>query len=332
MIKGIHHVAICVDDIKSATNFYLHTAQLEIENDADQLGLPILPGTSEATMLRGANARLRLIALNHLAVQTNGRAANTAEPMRPVSKAGITHFCLQAPEIKALYLQFAIAGATFHSDPVDLGTGFLYCYSRDLEANVVELEGVPRLWDDPRPWFAHVSLSTPDIERLSAFYSGVLEQPAIRSGPLGPNRRLDQVAGLHNVELKAAWIPAQNIQIEVMQYFQPPTTPKSLDERAWAELATQAGYCYICFEVTDAQNALDYLLSLGATQTPAMATLSGGHLAFCADPDGNLLLLLSLSSEAQSFSIAHLDDPFIGTRMTEMRQAQSLNQEQRKAS
>lgn len=227
---------------------------------------------------------------------------------------------MQAPEIDSLHRDFAQAGATFHAAPVDLGTGFLYCYSRDLETNVVELEGVPRLWDDPRPWLAHVSVSTPDIERLSSFYSAAFGHAAVRSPRLGPNSKLDQVAGLANVELKAAWVQSDNIQIELMQYFQPPTLPQVA-----VPLGSQAGYCYICLEVADAHDSLAHLISLGATQTLELSVLSTARRTFCADPDGNLILLLSLQPAEAKFSTANLQDPFIVSRMAAMRNEQKEN-------
>jgi catechol 2,3-dioxygenase-like lactoylglutathione lyase family enzyme len=336
MIKGIHHVGITVADIKSATDFYVEAAQLTPDMDAAQFTLPILPGTAGCAMLRGTNARLRLLALTNPPVppeaETETETKTKTKILRPVSKAGITHFCLQAPEIKSLHHDFANAGATFHSHPVDLGTGFLYCYSRDLEANVVELEGVPRLWGDPRPWFAHVSISTSDIERLSNFYSTVLKHIAVRSPHLGPNARLDQVAGLSGVELKAAWIPADNIQIEVMQYFQPPTMPQDATNSDSFQ-NPQTGYSYICFEVAGAQEALTNLLGLGAVQTAELAALGNEHRIFCADPDGNLILLLALQQGEEEFSIVKLQDPFIVSRMTALRnKAQQPNKTQRKVS
>ena len=82
------------------------------------------------------------------------------------------------------------------------------------------------------------------------------------------------------------------------------------------------------------------MLALGATQTPEMiahgensdANITANNrqrCRVCADPDGNVIVLLALMPAEQKFSIAALADPFIVSRMTTMRNA--ANSAQRKA-
>ena len=299
MIKGIHHIALAVADLGAAERFHCQAAQLR-PVDAAALDLPLPGGASAARMLAGANCALRLLEV----------AADEAGPLRPVSQAGITHYCLQSVDMKALHASFEGAGASFHSGPVDLGTGFLYCYSRDLEANVIELEGVAPVWEDPRPWFAHVAISSYGLPHLAGFYEAVFGSTAKRSPRLANNRRMDRVAGLPNVALEAAWIPGPNLQVELMQYFEPATVqPES------PPAADAPGYSYIALEVDDVQAELARLCRLGAREPQELAHYRRDRLAFCADPEGNLLLLLSIKPAHQALSFAALPDPFIAARL-----------------
>lgn len=297
MIKGIHHIALAVADLHAARRFYCLAASLKL---APELALPLPEGMSDSCMLSGANGSLRLL------------ATPSAPPMaRPVCDAGITHVCLQGIDANALHARFGDAGASFHSDPVDLGTGYLYCYARDPETNVIELEGVAPVWEDGAPWFAHVAMSTAALEPMADFYGAVLGSAPVRSPRFANSRRLDRVTALSKVDLEAAWIPGQNMQVELMQYFSPPTvTRKALSP------PRGPGYLYIALEVDDLSTELARLLALGATVPPKLAGHRSDTNAFCADPDGNILLLLALSPSQSAHAVAALPDPLITARLT----------------
>lgn len=319
MIRGIHHVGLTVADARATIAFFLSAADLvAMANVESQLELPTSAAARplpDVSMLRSANAYLRF--LEPL------KDSAPRQVMRSVAEAGIVHICLQSTSIDYLYGRFKEAGATFHAPPVDLGTGFLYSYARDHEANVVELEGVPPVWEDPAPWIAHVSFTSANIDRLVAFYSGVFGETAIRSPRVGPNNRFDEISGMKGTEFKAAWIQAGNMQVEVIQYFQPATlahtSPRSLGD---------VGYSYVCFEVTNLQQARAHMMSLGATQTPELAALGTANCCVCADPDGNILVLIELDASTRAFSIAALPDPMIVSRMAAMREQLKGMQEQ----
>jgi catechol 2,3-dioxygenase-like lactoylglutathione lyase family enzyme len=303
---GVNHIGLTVADIDASTRFYAVAAGLAAAAGPEpRVPMPAsLDG--EGKFLRGLNARLRIV---------KSTSAPNVTP-RPVSEAGITHVCLQSTQMESLYRQFQAAGATFHAPPVDLGTGFLYSYARDVEANVVELEGTAPVWDDPTPWIAHVSFTSADVDRLSAFYATLLGQTAIRSPRIGPYSKLDLVSGLAGTEFMAAWIPAGNMQIEVIQYLQPPTLARSHPHSP-----NEVGYSYICFEVADVAVAAARARDAGATQSPELALQSGFTHHFCADPDGNLLLLMSCDSAHDYFSINALRDPHIASRLLALRTA-----------
>ncbi|MES3023034.1 MAG: VOC family protein [Pseudomonadota bacterium] len=297
MIKGIHHVALAVTDLRAAERFYCAAAALAPV--AQELPLALPEGITASVMLGGANCALRLL-------------ATPLEPplARPVCDAGITHFCLQGVAPAHLTARFGEAGASFHSELVDLGTGYLYCYSRDPEGNVIEIEGVAPVWEDQAPWFAHVSLSTAQLRPMTDFYAAVLGTEAARSPRMGNSRRMDKLAALSNVDMKMAWIPGANIQVELVQYFTPETV-----SRNGIGPAPGPGYRYIALEVDDVAAELARLQSLGASVPAELAAHNSDTRAFCADPDGNLLLLLSLSAAQAMHAIDALPDPSIVARL-----------------
>jgi catechol 2,3-dioxygenase-like lactoylglutathione lyase family enzyme len=310
MINGIHHLGITVASIERTARFYAQAANFQPAPQTEValcistgLGARALPSQS---MLRSTNAYVRLL--------EPIKQIQHRPDRRPVAEAGIVHACLQSPSIEHLYGSFQKAGATFHAPPVDLGTGFLYSYARDNENNVMELEGVPPVWDDPTPWVAHVSLSSHDVDRLATFYANILGQTVAKSGHLGPHPNIDAVSGMSGTELRAAWIQAGNMQIEIIQYLQPATT-----RRLTTPSLVEYGYTYFCFEVLDATSALMRFTTMGATQSVEQAAMSDTHHAFCADPDGNIILLLQLTEAQSAHSIAALPNPAICSQMAARR-------------
>jgi catechol 2,3-dioxygenase-like lactoylglutathione lyase family enzyme len=310
MINGIHHIGITVASIERTARFYAQAANFQPAPQTE-IALCINTGLSARTlptqsMLRSANVYIRLLEPITTVQHRSDR--------RPVAEAGIVHACLQSPSIEHLYSNFQKAGATFHAAPVDLGTGFLYSYARDNENNVMELEGTPPVWDDPTPWVAHVSLSSHDVDRLATFYANVLGQTVVRSGHLGPNPNIDAVSGMLGTELRAAWVQAGNMQVEVIQYLQPATI-----QRVTTPSLGEYGYTYFCFEVVDVTSALMRFTAMGATQSTEQAAISDAHHAFCADPDGNIILLLQLTEAQSAHSIAALPNAAICSQMAARR-------------
>ncbi len=287
---GVHHVGLRAQDVDTLVDFYRAAGGLLPWPALDGLALP-----GGGVALAGPNAGLRIL-------PGGGRPQH-----RAVSEAGITHVCLQSPDIAGLHRRFAGAGAQFHSPLVDLGTGFLYAYARDGEYNVVELEGVAPVWADPQPWLAHVNIACADIGRQADFYAALLGAPAVRSPRLQGDARLDQIAGLRGVALRMAWVPAGNQQVELIHYSQPAAHASSAPSTRRGDAA--AGHCYIAFEVNDLAAATARLQHSGG-QVDAVQAYSGLHTG--RDPEGNGLWLLdSRALQAHGAAIAQLPRPRI---------------------
>lgn len=292
-IVGIHHIGIAAHDAPALVRFYRHAAGLAAWPALDAVGLP-----GAGIALAGPNAGLRLLP-----------GAAPAQ-RRAVSEAGITHLCLQSPAIAALLAAFAGAGATFHAPPVDLGTGFQYSYSRDAEHNVTELEGVMPVWTQPRPWIAHVNIACADLTAQCAFYGALFGASVTRSPRYARDSRLDSLADLSGVELRMAWVPAGNLQVELIHYSHPAeaaTMARSTRRRAGA-----SGHAYIALEVEHLEAAGAHLLACGGALAPG-AQPAG--MTIGADPEGNPLWLLDRQHLARhGAGLAALSQPDITAR------------------
>jgi catechol 2,3-dioxygenase-like lactoylglutathione lyase family enzyme len=279
MTIAIHHLALAAADPAQAAAF------------AGAFGF--VPASApalapDAALLRAPNCYLEI-----------HPAPAQAVPMRrPVNTAGITHYCVQSDSMERLYGAVAAAGATFHSAPLDLGTGNTYCYARDVEWNVVELERLPYAPEGRAPWIAHVAFATPDIAAMAAFYHGLLGGGRFGGAQIGPNLRFDQITGLEQVELIPTWIIGANVTIELWQFLNPPTQP-----------APQGapGYDHLCFEVDDLDIELARCLALGARSDAPPAAHDGVRTATVRDPDGNRIELLQLLPERADLSVARLE-------------------------
>jgi catechol 2,3-dioxygenase-like lactoylglutathione lyase family enzyme len=293
-ILGIHHVGIVAHGAAALASFYEQAATLQRWSAVQALPLP-----GAGIALAGPNAGLRLL-------EGGGPAQR-----RPVSEAGLTHVCLQSPALPALRDAFAAAGAAFHCPPIDLGTGFLYTYARDPEHNVTELEGVAPVWAESRPWLAHVNVACADLSAQCAFYAALLGAAAARSPRLRGNPLLDRIADLDSVELRMAWIPAGNAQVELISYSAPAAVASTLPSRRREPGAS--GHAYIAFEVEHLDAACKHLQACGGTV--ATAPVGDAPLATGADGEGNPLWLIERGWLMQhSASFSQLPQPDIVAR------------------
>jgi catechol 2,3-dioxygenase-like lactoylglutathione lyase family enzyme len=297
-ILGVNHVGIVAHDASALAGFYQRCAALQPWPALDALRLP-----GEGIALAGPNTGVRLL-------------PGGAEPQRrPVSEAGFTHLCLQSPAIDTLHAAFAQAHASFHGPLVDLGTGFLYCYARDPEHNVVELEGVALVWGDPRPWIAHVNVACADIAAQCAFYGALFGAQAVRSPRLRDDARLDSIADLEGVELRMAWVDAGNLQVELINY----TAPVAVATTAGSSrrLPGAAGHAYVALEVASLGAARAHLLACGGTLQDGPAP---DGVALGADPEGNALWLLERDAlDRHGAAFTRLPQPDITARFAAAR-------------
>jgi len=298
LFTAVNHLAVRAHDPDRLACFYAQAAALQHWPLAQPL-----PGAEDALALAAPNAGLLLM-------------PTPARPQRrPVSEAGFAHLCLQAVDAVALYDAHAAAGAQFHAPLTDLGTGFLYGYARDIEFNVVELEGVPPVVEMAQPWLAHVNLACADLSRQVDFYAALLGTPAQRSPRFGGDPRLDRIAGIEGAVFRMAWVHAGNLQLEFIHYSAPADAASGLPSTRRA--AGTTGIAHIAFEVTNLARAIERLQSLGGALISRDA-----ESAVCEDPEGNTLRLLAPALlERCGAQVARLSCPDITPRLAAARAA-----------
>jgi len=305
MIKGLHHVGISVTDIEKTTAglqgaIALETATRFKVTDGQMARevLGLTGAAADAVILRGPNLFLELF---HYTSPDPG-------PLRekPVEEAGITHICLQSADLKTLQTGLTAGGARFPDGGVALGTGYLYAYGRDRDLNLMETEGAPFAATVPGSWFGHVAFATPDITRLAKFYADLTAWAVTPARRLRRNKLFDDVTGLKDVDVTAAWVQGPNCTLEFWQYHNPPTLPP-----AGQRPVNLLGYNHICFEVEDIASAHARGLELGATLQGGIFQTPLAGLAYLRDPDGNVFELVQWHEKGQGLSLATLPRPHV---------------------
>ena len=295
MITGIRHTGLVVEDLDQAIEFYgicsafSEVKRTRVEDTADNRKLlGIENAAAETVEMRGTLGGL---------VLTKFDVTAPGDDPRHVYSAGIRHICLQTPISNTYYTAMCEAGAGTHSAPSGLGTGNSYVYIRDLEGNLLELEGTP--WDPQveRPWYAHTAIVTTDIDRLTAFYEKLMGAPIKRRGTFGPNDKFDRVSGLKDIKLHGAWMSVGHSDIEFWQYLNPPT------ETAPSRKYNEPGWN--CLGLESDNIAADHarLVAMGVEVSPDI-TNRDDHAYFTGrDPDGNIFEVLQPSKNVDRLSI-----------------------------
>jgi catechol 2,3-dioxygenase-like lactoylglutathione lyase family enzyme len=255
MLQYIHHLTINVSDLTRAIARYR------------AYGLVCQRHTSHDAWMVAPNGAI------HLQVPLHP----TAYP-RTIVDPGISHCCIQTPDIDALLAGTHHTDAVPRSQPVDLGTGHRYVYLDDADDVVTECEGVPYAPPTTPPWLAHVALASDDIERLAAFYAAVTGG-TIRTSPLlADNQGIDTIAQVRGIRAHAAWVRGANLTIECWQFTAP------LPQQLPARRSTDLGYSGITFCTPDIEAAVAHLFACGARSDDATTWY---------DPDGNRFDLIT---------------------------------------
>lgn len=316
VILGVNYVGISVSDLNAAEDLYVSGVDVEIVNqDAVPLDgvLASLAGRTggeiQTSLIRRTNSQIRLMSF------PDRSADVVAVPAVPVIGPGIAHVCFQVADETNTYDRFLAAGATHIGDEelVHLrpNNPVKYGYVRDGDGIITEIEQINLAELDlptaPKSLYRtrHVSLSTPDVNRLKDFYSAFLGGQTPRhvgrvmkvSGDT-----IDAVSGLEGSKIEMAWVQTRNLEIEMFQYHSHPTKlpaePRPVDA---------VGYNMIVFDVSDIEAARGRVLEAGGTIVSDLGQMDGADILFARDPDGNLIGLQTLHEDSV-FSAANFPD------------------------
>lgn len=295
VIQGVNYVGVSVSDLERSVNIYDSSAQLQlissgvIENSTALNELAGRTVRANTVLARSSNTQLRFMQFHDSSSQ-----AKSASPI-PVQGPGIAHVCFQVAKTTNTYQRFLEAGATSIGDsemvqlnaanPVD------YAYIHDTDKLILEIEHIdfdkvsaPRK-NDYR--IRHVSLATPNMQRMVDFYSVLMEEPQPRRVGIGgtlQGENFDRVSGYAGTKLEMAWFQVRNLELELIQYHSHPsplpTEPRPVDA---------LGFNMVVFDVLSLEAARNKLLAAGGTIVSESQKLDDAEILFGRDPDGNLL-------------------------------------------
>lgn len=295
-VKGIHRVSMSVRNVDRAVRYYTQAIGL-IEVQRYRVTDPVLVekrsklkhSNRNVALLRGPNGQLELS-------EYDGATTQPASTM-PIPGPGITHVCYQAPAASDLYSKSKAAGGSIvsrGSEPVDRGFGIQYAYAKDPDGILYELERLDKPPFADGVWLGHVALVTPDIDRLVSFYTKLLGVgPRHRMDTIRNSPKLDAIAGIDSLRLRAAWFNVGNMTLEIWQFENPPTRARE------APLpVTQIGYSKVSFEVNNLNRLYERLRTDGFSFVSPPEISAGTTAVLLRDPDGNLLSLEEVPASA----------------------------------
>ena len=295
LVTGVNFIGLTVSDIEKATSLYLAGGGMYVaEDNLDNTHFThafdnstAAANLTETRLLRSANAQLLLM---------ETQSSSPVAPV-PVNGPGIAHICLQVNQQTQAYQTFLMKGSRPIGDAemqqINPENPVYYGYVQDPDGVTVEIEHVDvsalKLDTPPKHQYRirHVSLATPNMQRLIDFYSVLLEeQNPRRVGRLIQlsGDKLDAISGLAGSEIEMAWFQTRNLELEIFQYHSHPTS-----EKVPVRPADALGYNVIMFEVSDIEAVADMLEQLGATITQKPTDIIDGKVMYARDPDNNLL-------------------------------------------
>jgi catechol 2,3-dioxygenase-like lactoylglutathione lyase family enzyme len=312
MILGIHHIGVSVESLDRSAVFYEAAFGFEEVSRFDLRDDPAGRAMLQLPAIAGRAAMLR--APNMIVEAFEFTGATSRQFVRPVNAPGITHFCVQTPDMDEAAARMKEGGGRFPREPTDLGADIVYAYPRDPDGNVIELECLPGAGETLPVWAAHVSITTPDIDRAVAFYERLTGATARRSGRLGPNPKIDQVTNLEGAIVSGAWLPLGNVQLEFWQYHEPAAV--DVDK---ARLISDPGYSHFAFEVDDLASERARAEQLGMVFQGEPIVMGGISATYGRDPDGIVVEFIQFRDAERRFAIASLPDPGIVPRVEQAR-------------
>ncbi len=289
MTLSIHHIAINTRDPAPIASIYETAVQFKA-----------LESASNPRWLAAPNG---FIALYPTALPTRDTEHRVCDP-------GIGHFCIQSGDSDGTWNTLTCHGITFSAQPTGLGTGVLYAYGRDLESNLIEVEGVSNEAPTTPPWMAHVALVSSDLERLADFYVKLIGRPCHREGTFS-NPAFKAITGFDDVKVKAKWIMADNLIFEMWQYLNPETRGVRLAG------IDEPGYRHVGFACDNLEAEVERIAAVGIA-TVKSQPLEGLPCVTGTDPDGNRFLIVEATSGTHPLALSSLAAPnFVSDRLSQ---------------
>jgi catechol 2,3-dioxygenase-like lactoylglutathione lyase family enzyme len=145
----------------------------------------------------------------------------------------------------------------------------------------------------------HVAVSTPNLERIVAFYCDIMGAEQVYEG--GWERGsdvIDQIVGLKDSSCKQAMLKLHNAYLEFFEYQTP--TPTTKDP---AYPPNNHGYTHFCIDVTDIDSEYERLTKAGVKFNIPPPDFEGGDIraTYGRDPDGNIIEIQQILNKDHAF-------------------------------
>jgi catechol 2,3-dioxygenase-like lactoylglutathione lyase family enzyme len=147
----------------------------------------------------------------------------------------------------------------------------------------------------------HVAISTPDLDRLAAFYIDVCGFEPVMTTSWENRPIIDRIIGLDRSAARQVMLRAGNAYLELFEYSSPMGTPADPDRNP-----STHGYTHFCLDVTDIDAEYQRLRAAGMqfhSPPPTTDELGGSGLRaiYGRDPDGNIVELQEILSDRIPF-------------------------------
>lgn len=151
----------------------------------------------------------------------------------------------------------------------------------------------------------HMAISTPDLDRLVAFYTDVVGFETVMDTAWNDRPLVDRMIGLSGSAARQVMLRAGNAHLELFEYSSPESVP-ARPERNPAD----HGYTHICLDVTDIDAEHERLSAKGMTfhsTPPTTEDMGGGpprlRAIYGRDPDGNIVELQEVLDQGLPFAL-----------------------------
>jgi catechol 2,3-dioxygenase-like lactoylglutathione lyase family enzyme len=147
----------------------------------------------------------------------------------------------------------------------------------------------------------HPCVSTGDMARALGFYRDLLGFEEVFSFGWEAGTEMadlaDAITGLRGSSANACLLRAGNAFLEIFAFSQPPST------RGPAQALSDHGISHICLDVDDAHAEHARLSAAGVTFQSAPIDVGPMRVAYCRDPDGNVVELQQITDPASPMAL-----------------------------
>jgi len=147
----------------------------------------------------------------------------------------------------------------------------------------------------------HVAISTPNLERIVAFYRDIIGAEVVYEGGWDKGSDvIDTIVGLKNSEAKQAMLKLGNAYLEFFEYVAPAGAIRDRNYRV-----NDHGYTHFCLDVQDIDAEYQRLSQHGVVFNCPPPEFEGGAIraTYGRDPDGNMIEIQQISDTHHAFAL-----------------------------